>query len=345
MILPHQITWQSFPFWMAFIGNIMKYLLLIFSFHFCTSVFAYECHSKYLPSNVEQGTKKNIHQGVIFVEPPYAGFDPCNSSVDIKISVESDTFILVLHGSGGADENQKEVARRFKNEGFSVLSFDSFLMNKLSKNSLYWSTQVHQSSTSRMIYFSGLAALKWISKNHPDKSKKIFVYGHSLGGMAAINLAATNGIDSLVKVIAEAPGETGIGLPDKLLKPVYIFYGNQDNYGGRTLDEFLWNRKSFCLWNAPSENTPSGNVASCNYSQFIWGSRAQSVSEYVTQQQKAGSEVSLVFFDDAAHAIFNGKNIDTQIRTTPSGIKFYSSLGSKSGVADKVFEDILLQLK
>jgi S-formylglutathione hydrolase FrmB len=133
-------------------------------------------------------------------------------------------------------------------------------MNKISKDALFWSTQVHAGSTARMLYFSGLAAIKWLTLNHPERSKKIVVYGFSMGGMAAINLGASEGLDAVTRAIAEAPANVGIGLPDKLLKPVSIFYGAQDNYGGLSIDEFLWKRRSSCLWGAPIENTPAGNA-------------------------------------------------------------------------------------
>lgn len=302
---------------------------------------AQQCLSDYPASTLTKGTKPGIHPGVHFVEPPYAGFDPCNETVHIKLNEKSDTLVLVLHGSGGADNNQANVADRFLRAGFSVLRFDAFKMHRLNKDHLFWSTAVHAGSTSRMLYFSGLAALQWAQKNHPQQSKKIVVYGFSMGGLAAINLAATEGLDAVTTVIAEAPANTGIGLPDRLFKPVHVFYGDQDNFGGLSIDEYLWKRRSPCLWNSPIENTPPGNTANCSYAKFERGQRTQTVEEYIEEQKEKGANIHFRLVEGAGHGMFNGRDIETGTRTTPSGIKFFSTSGAKPGVADKAFKDVL----
>ena len=323
----------------------MKKLLFTIALLIPVVAWGKQCQSDYPPAKLAQGTIPNIHPGLVFVEPPYAGFDPCNSTVEIKVNEKSDTFVLVLHGSGGSDNSQIGVAKRFEKAGFSVLYFDAFKMNKINRDALFWSTQVHAGSTARMLYFSGLAAIKWMTVNHPERSKKIVVYGFSMGGMAAINLAATEGLDAVTQAIAEAPANNGIGLPDKLLKPVSIFYGTQDNYGGLSLDEFLWKRRSPCLWGAPIENTPVGNAASCNYFKYERGQRTQSVEDWVGEQKNKGTHITFQFIEGAGHAMFNGRFIETATRSTPSGIKFYSTTGSQIGVADKAFQDVLGMIK
>ena len=323
----------------------MKKLLFTIALLIPVVAWGKQCQSDYPPAKLAQGTIPNIHPGLVFVEPPYAGFDPCNSTVEIKVNEKSDTFVLVLHGSGGSDNSQVGVARRFEKAGFSVLYFDAFKMNKINRDTLFWSTQVHAGSTARMLYFSGLAAIKWLTVNHPERSKKIVVYGFSMGGMAAINLAATEGLDAVTQAIAEAPANNGIGLPDKLLKPVSIFYGTQDNYGGLSLDEFLWKRRSPCLWGAPIENTPLGNAASCNYFKYERGQRTQSVEDWVGEQKNKGTHITFQFIEGAGHAMFNGRFIETATRSTPSGIKFYSTTGSQIGVADRAFQDVLGMIK
>lgn len=323
----------------------MKKLLITFVLLIPALAFAKQCESDYPPPQLTQGTIPNIHPGVIFFEPPYAGFDPCNSTVELKINPNSDTFVLVLHGSGGTDNSQRGVAKRFEKAGYSVLYFDAFKMNKINKDALFWSTQVHAGSTARMLYFSGLAAIKWLVKNHPERSSKVVVYGFSMGGMAAINLAATEDLSAVTSVVAEAPANNGIGLPDKLLKPVSIFYGTQDNYGGLSLDEFLWKRRSPCLWGAPIENTPVGNAASCNYFKYERGQRTQSVEDWIGEQKNKGANITFQFVEGAGHAMFNGRFIETATRSTPSGIKFYSTTGSQLGVPDKAFQNVLGMIK
>lgn len=308
-------------------------------------VSAKQCLSDYPAATLTQGNRPGIHPAVVFVDPPYAGFDPCNETVQLKLNEKSDAMVLVLHGAGGADNSQANVADRFYRAGYSVIRFDAFKMNRLNKEPAFWVTAVHAGSTSRMLYFSGLAALHWVQKNHPERSKKLVVYGFSMGGMAAINLAATEGLDAVTTVIAEAPGNAGMGLPDKLLKPVHVFYGDQDNFGGLSIDEYLWKRRSPCLWNSPIENTPPGNTANCSYAKTEKGRRAQTVEEYVEEQKKKGADIHFRLVQGAGHGMFNLRGLETATRTTPSGIKFYSTTGSKPGVADIAFSDVLSVIK
>jgi hypothetical protein len=183
----------------------MKYFLILCTFLFSNAVFAFACESNYPPANMEQGTKPNIHPGVVFVEPPYAGFDPCNVSVDLKINNKSDTFIVVLHGAAGLDGAVTGIGKRFQNAGYSVLMFDAFKMNKINRDGVFWATSVHSGSTGRMIYFSAFEAIKWVLKNHPDRSRRIIVYGISTGGAAAAHLAATEGLNEIQMVWHEHP--------------------------------------------------------------------------------------------------------------------------------------------
>ena len=124
-----------------------------------------------------------------------------------------------------------------------------------------------------------------------------------------------------------------------------IFYGTQDNYGGLSLDEFLWKRRSPCIWGAPIENTPVGNAANCNYFKYERGQRTQSVEDWIGEQKNKGANITFQFIEGAAHAMFNGRFIETTTRSTPSGIKFYSTTGSQLGVPDKAFQEVMGMLK
>lgn len=325
--------------------QVMKYLLLLSTFLFSNATFAFACESNYPPANMEQGNIPNIHPGVVFVEPPYAGFDPCNVSVDLKINNKSDTLIVVLHGAAGLDGAVTGIGKRFQNAGYSVLMFDAFKMNKINRDGVFWATSVHNSSTGRMIYFSAFEAIKWILKNHPNKSRRIIVYGISTGGAAAAHLAATEGLNEVQMVFAEGPNNAGIGLPNKLLKPMHVMYGVHDNFGGSTEQEFLWKRRSSCLWNAPNYNMPMGNTEKCNYTTWTQRERGQTVEEWVEEQKSKGANITFKFIEGASHAIFNGKDMTTLVRSSPSGIKIYWTTGAKPGVPDQLFEDILKTIK
>ena len=292
-----------------------------------------------------KGVYPPVHPEVHFVDPPYAGFDPCHRSVQLKLNDQSSTLVIVLHGGGGGDQAQSQVGVRFENAGYSVLMFDAFKMNRLDRDPVFWSTSVHAGSMGRMIYFSALAAIKWVLQTHPARAQKIVVYGISTGASAAMHLAATPGLDALVQVYAEAPNNAGIGMPNELLKPVLVFYGQQDNYGGRTEDEHLWQRRSSCLWNSPIDRMPASNTENCNHQQFIRGQMGQTVEEYIESQKRLGAPITYKLIPGAGHGIFNGRNIQTVIRSTPSGIKLYMTTGAQAGVADQLFKELLAEMR
>ena len=319
----------------------MKFFFLLLTLALPVAGWAKGCESDYPASQLSSGTKPNIHKGVYFVEPPYAGFDPCHGSVDLRVQDKSDTFVVVLHGGTGLDPAATNVGARFHKSGYSVLMFDAFKMNKIDRDGVFWGTSVHAGSTGRMIYFPGLASIRWLVKNHPERSRRILVYGISTGAIAAANLAATPGLDALQMVFAEGPNNAGIGFPDQLLKPVHVFYGVQDNFGGSSADEFLWKRRSSCLWNSPIFNMPPGNAANCNHGTWTRAEKGQTVEEWVNEQTKNGANISFRFIDNAAHGIFNGRDINSLVRATPSGIKLHWTTGSRPGVADRLFDELL----
>lgn len=301
---------------------------------------AQACDSDYPPARLTKGLVPYIHPNVHFVEPPYAGFDPCNETVELAVNEKSDLLVIVLHGGAGMDNAQKGVGRRFQRAGASVLMFNAFKMNRLHQDAMFWATAVHAGSTGRMLYFSALASIQWAMTHHPERARRIWVYGVSTGGTAAIHLAATPGLDALKGVIAEGPNNAGIGLPDTLLKPTHIFYGSQDNYGGSQENEFLWQRRSFCLWNSPIYNMPPSNTQNCNYLRLTKGQRGQTVEEWTAEQKSRGAQISFKLVEQAAHGIFNGRDINSVISATPSGIRLYLTTGSRPGVADRLFEEL-----
>ena len=88
-----------------------------------------------------------------------------------------------------------------------------------------------------------------------------------------------------------------------------------------------------------------GNAANCNYFKYERGQRAQTVEDWVEEQKKKRANITFDLIEGAGHGMFNGKNIETAIRSTPSGIKFYSTTGSQALVSDKVFQNLLEMIK
>ena len=80
----------------------------------------------------------------------------------------------------------------------------------------------------------------------------------------------------------------------------------------------------------------------------IWGNasdRGQTVEEWVAEQKNKNADISFRFIDGASHAIFNGRDINSLVRATPSGIKLNWTTGAKPGVADKLFDELLTVIR
>lgn len=83
----------------------------------------------------------------------------------------------------------------------------------------------------------------------------------------------------------------------------------------------------------------------CSYSKFERGQRTQAVEDWVEEQKKKGATITFSLIEGAGHGIFDGNSIETATRSTPSGIKIYSTTGTQAGVADKVFQNVLEMIK
>ena len=73
----------------------MKKLLFTIALLIPVGAWGKQCQSDYPPAKLAQGTIPNIHPGLVFVEPPYAGFDPCNSTVEIKVNEKSEEELFI----------------------------------------------------------------------------------------------------------------------------------------------------------------------------------------------------------------------------------------------------------
>ena len=215
-------------------------------------VAASECLSDYEPANITQ-----VAPNLFAVSPPYASFDPCNKSVVLNIVKNSTKLVIVMHGGAGGADSQAKLASALNKEGISTLFFDAFKMNKLYKDARWWAWNNTTGPKQRMLYHSNLAAIKWLRKNTETAQMDIHLYGVSSGATAALNISSNEDLPNLKSVLIEGAAPMGIGLPDRLLKPVFFIFGAQDNYGGVTEDEFIWKRVVPCSWNVAILETPA----------------------------------------------------------------------------------------
>ena len=127
-----------------------------------------------------------------------------------------------------------------------------------------------------------------------------------------------------------------------ILKPVFFIFGTEDNYGGKTIDEYIWNRVVPCSFNVEILETPAGNAAGCNYRENSFNT-INSLDSYIKQQKTKGANLTVKYYDDAGHDIFDGK-IRRFRMNTPSG-SLYATLGAAGGAPDKLLIDILAFIK
>ena len=296
-----------------------------------------ECLSDYEPANIIQ-----VAPNLFAVSPPYASFDPCNKSVVLNIVKNSTKLVIVMHGGAGGADSQAKLASALNKEGISTLFFDAFKMNKLYKDARWWAWNNTTGPKQRMLYHSNLAAIKWLRKNTETAQMDIHLYGVSSGATAALNISSNEDLPNLKSVLIEGAAPMGIGLPDRLLKPVFFIFGAQDNYGGVTEDEFIWKRVVPCSWNVAILETPAGNAAGCNL--FANSTNLiNSLDSYIKQQKTKGANLTVKYYDDAGHDIFDGKIRRFRMNTVAGSL--YATLGAAGGASDKLLIDILAFIK
>ena len=105
--------------------------------------------------------------------------------------------LLYLHGARWNGESSSPRVRRLQDMGFSVLAIDYRGFGK--------STQLLPSEATA--YEDARAAWNWLARTHPDRPR--YIYGHSLGGAIAIDLASQ--VDDERGTIVEA---TFTSIPD-----------------------------------------------------------------------------------------------------------------------------------
>jgi uncharacterized protein len=99
--------------------------------------------------------------------------------------------VLYLHGARWNLTGQLRRIRQLREFGFSVLAIDYRGFGK-SDGDL---------PSERTVYEDAGVAWRWLAERQPDASRR-YIYGHSLGGAVAVDLAA--------RVSAEQPGAAGL---------------------------------------------------------------------------------------------------------------------------------------
>ncbi len=218
-------------------------------------------------------------RGRYTTQEPFATFDPNHTSVEIWIPDEGKKAPIVIYAHGGAGYREDDRARieMLRQNGFATISFDAYEMNGLDWN--FVTRRVTNTGKQNLIWEVFKGAVAYAVKDDRWDHQNIFFYGASNGGRTVL-YAGSELVNNHVRgIISEAPAATGYTLGDFYI-PTIVLYGKMDNWAGKSETDYVWNR-----------TYPSSPI---------------SIEDWLTSQQKKGSPVKFVFYENAGHLLFEG---------------------------------------
>ncbi len=274
------------------------------------------------------------------VRGPLAGFDPCNRSVDLRIPAAADKppLVILVHGGGGGGDNANALAA-FHQAGAAVLGFDAYVMNGFDRPASFWVLNMTYEARQRMIYTVAHSAYRWAAADGRIDPRRIHFYGLSNGADVVANLAAVADPASVRAAFAEGLAGAGLGLPDKLRVPLRAIFGRLDNFGGKTTDDWRWQRKHRCALNVAEFDGPPGNAAGCN-AQHGANGLTESPGDWLDRLQQRGADVQVWFYERAAHGIFLGP-LRQRTNVWAGGNVGYASTGADADIRIRLLDDIM----
>ena len=208
-----------------------------------------------------------------------AAFDPNHRSVNLWLPKSSKKAPIVVYAHGGAGFREDDSTRiaLLQRNGFATLSFDAYEMNGLD-----WSFVTRRvTNTGKQNLISGVlkGALAYAQQYDGWDMENIFLYGASNGGRSVLYAGSSYPLDGVRGIIAEAPAATGYELGDIDI-PTIVLFGKKDNWAGTSDTDYVWTR-----------TYPSSPV---------------SILDWVTSQNEKKHPVSIIFYEEAGHLMFEG---------------------------------------
>lgn len=292
------------------------------------------------PAQSGEARLEELRKDLYTVRGRLAGFDPCNRSVDLRIPAVAGKppLVILVHGGGGGGDNTNAMAA-FHEAGAAVLGFDAYVMNGFDRPSRFWVLNMTYEARQRMIYTVALSAYRWAVADERIDSRRIHFYGLSNGADVVANLAAAADPANVRTAFVEGLAGAGLGLPDKLRVPLRAIFGRLDNFGGRSADDWRWQRRNLCALNVAEFDRPAGNAAVCN---ALVGPRGQTQSpgDWLAGQQQHGADVQVWFYERAAHGIFLGP-LRERTNVWAGGNVGYASTGADADIRARLLGDIM----
>ena len=233
----------------------------------------------------------------MFVVGELSGFDPCHSSVSIKIpdGGEKSPIFISIHGGGGK-KDAVGITEEFYRMNFATLEFDAFKMNGFERNPV-----IGNASRQKMLFKIASQAHEWVVKQPQFDSDSVFIYGVSNGASVALNLASDRDAKG---VIAEAPTPIGIGYPNSISVPTLIIFGKRDDFAA-PLGKKRWQISGPCRFNLFLPEAPAGTSKLCNYK--LPKAKMTTTLKWIEGAElKEGGVIHVKYIEGIAHAAFYG---------------------------------------
>jgi dienelactone hydrolase len=293
------------------------------------------------PAPADVAVLREIRPQFHTVDGPLAEFDPCHASVKFQKPFFSlrPPLLIVVHGGGGVDSSTRNAAEAFRGKGFATLVFDAYEHNGFDKGFRFWATQASNEARQRMLYKVTLGAYQWALSRSDIDTGHIYFHGLSNGAIVLANIAAAVSPRHVKGVFAEGAPGMGLGLPDAVAVPLRMIYGRQDNYGGKTEDEWIWLRQERCHLNVAAFLHPAGNARTCS-ADVNRNGLTQRPIDWFEDQKRKGADIELWFYDNAAHGIFAGP---LQRNTIVYGrdMRRFAWIGADASARHQLLDDIL----
>ncbi len=304
-------------------------------------VLGQECN----PAPKDVALLKEIRPRFHTVEGPLATFDPCHKSVKFQkpFFTARPPLMILVHGGGGVDTATRNAAEAFRSKGFATLFFDAYEHNGFGQGLRFWAAQASNEARQRMIYKVTLGAYEWAIRRPDIDVRQIYFHGVSNGGAVLANIAAAVSPEHVKGVYAEGTPGAGLGLPAKLQVPLRLIYGKLDNYGGRSEDDWIWQRQDPCALNTPTFIHPPGSSQTCSALANPAGLTLKPIDWY-EEQRTRGADIAVWFYDNAAHGIFFGP-IRRNMITYGADMQRYAWVGADASARTRLLEDIEQHVK
>lgn len=287
----------------------MNRLATIFAKLLIMSVILTGCTSKVtLTGDTRIGMLHLVGTSAVF------SLDSWHVSVD-KVKEQNHKVVVYAHGGSGLTQSDRARIGMMKNFGFDVVYFDAFAMNHL--DGTWANRNISDASKQQIIKNVFDGACEYVLAQ-PHYSHMVF-YGQSNGGKVAIAAIDKFQMNSQLKlVLAEAPASWGPPLPDYVVVPTVIFWGERDNWGG-------WGESDLLFW----RKTP--------ITEFEWELKLSN-SEWVERAKQNKYPVSAISYRESGHDFYAGNIRPVFRRMSHADIVGY--LGSTRDDLTKYINDV-----